>query len=67
MNFAVMRVVSPHPDWDEQTGDSEHEIKRFDNKSDANDAVNKLGSSSGDATHRAYYHYVKPLSYESPF
>jgi len=49
-----------HPDWDEDEGDTEYEIAHFDDKQDAEDAAKELGASNGDATHRAYRHYVRP-------
>jgi hypothetical protein len=59
-SFTVMKVISSHPEWDEDDGDSEYEVAHFDNKADADEAAKSLGDDNGDATHRAYRHYVRP-------
>lgn len=57
--FTVVRVVTPHPDWDTEGPDYEREVDHFSKREDADLAAKKLGSSIGDATHRAYRHYVR--------
>jgi hypothetical protein len=54
-----MKVVSSHPDWEEDDGDDEYEVTHFANKAAATKAAKNLGGSNGDATHRAYRHYVR--------
>lgn len=58
----LLKVVSPHPDWDENSGDSEYEIDVYEDKKEAEKQAQKLGRSYGDATHRAYYHCVRSLT-----
>lgn len=60
--WTVMKVISPHPEWDDDDSDTHFEIAHFDIKQDAEDAAKELGASNGDATHRAYRHYVKPAT-----
>jgi len=59
-SFVVMKVISSHPEWDDDDGDSEYEVAHFDSKADADEAAKSLGADNGDATHRAYRHYVRP-------
>ena len=59
--YRLLKVVSSHPDWDEDLCDSEYEIAIYSNKEEAEKKKDKLGRSYGDATHRAYYHKVQPV------
>ncbi len=58
-SFTVMKVISSHPEWDEDDGDDEYEVAHFTNKADADEAAKNLGGSNGGPCNRAYRHYVR--------
>jgi len=60
--YRLLRIVSSHPDWDDCSGDFEREIDVYTNEQEAKNEAKRLGSSCGDATHRAYYHCIRPLT-----
>ena len=60
--YKLLRIVSSHPDWDDHSGNFECEVNIYANKEEAENEAKRLGESNGDATHRAYYHCVRPLT-----
>lgn len=58
--YAVVRVISSHPDWDEDDVDSEYEVSRHATKAAALKAAKLLGGSNGGPCNRAYRHLVRP-------
>jgi len=59
--YRLLKIVSSHPDWDDSSGDFEREINIYADKEEAENEAKRLGGSCGDATHRAYYHCVRPI------